>query len=141
MDGRLLSYVYCFNMTRDYFLCHEYGESLWLDSGRPVVLKGLIQAAVCLYHLQNGNMRGGYAMWLRARTYLAPSLPVYEGIDLLALIQDIDAVFACVPHALHERIVGADVIERLSLPIVSIRLTDPDIMLILSTWQPEPLPE
>lgn len=66
MDERLLSYLYYFNCKSDYYECHEHGEALWLDSGRPVVLKGLIQAAVCLYHLYNGNVKGGYTMWLRA---------------------------------------------------------------------------
>lgn len=141
MEGRLLSYVYCFNVTRDYFLCHEYGESLWLDSGRPIILKGLIQAAVCLYHLENGNVRGGQAMWLRARTYLGPSLPEYEGIDLAALIRDIDEVFARVPDTLQGRIVEPDAIRRLCLPSVSVRLTDPDLVQALSAWRPQPLPE
>jgi predicted metal-dependent hydrolase len=141
VESRLLSYVYCFNVTRDYFLCHEYGESLWLDSGRPVVLKGLIQAAVCLYHLQNGNVRGGHAMWTRAKSYLSLALPAYEGIDLAALIHDIDAVFARVPAALYGRMVTPDAIERLALPVVSVRLTDPDDARALSVWRPEPLPE
>ncbi|MCY0877106.1 MAG: DUF309 domain-containing protein [Firmicutes bacterium] len=134
MDNRLMSYLYCFNVQADYYECHEYGESLWLDTGRPIVLKGLIQAAVCLYHLYNGNVRGGYAMWVRAKGYLAPSLPSYEGIDLTALTRDIDAVFARVPKELKERIVAPEHILDLSLPTVKIAFVDPLLEEKVHSW-------
>lgn len=139
MDDRLMSYLYFFNQKQDYYECHEYGESLWLDTGRPIILKGLIQAAVCLYHLHNGNVRGGYAMWLRARRYLAPSLPVYEHIDLSQLCKDIDQVFARVPTAFHDLIVAPETITDLHLPDVYIQLTDPLLQTALQLHTPAPL--
>lgn len=139
MDDRLLSYLHCFNVEADYYECHEYGESLWLDTGRPVVLKGLIQAAVCLYHLQNGNVRGGYAMWLRAKGYLTPSLPVYESMDLTALLRDIDAVFARVPQEWRDHIVTPEQIVDLQLPIVRIRLCDEALEQTVVSWTPTPI--
>jgi hypothetical protein len=134
-DDRFLSYLYCFNVLRDYFECHEYGESLWLDTGRPIVLKGLIQAAVCLYHLHNGNVRGGWKMWQRARSYLAPSRPVYEGIDLDALTRDIDDVFAQVPSAWYTQVVAPEVVRNLHLPTVEVRIVDASLREQLSSWQ------
>lgn len=139
MDSRLISYLYFFNVKRDYYECHEYGEHLWLEMGRPVVLKGLIQAAVCLYHLYNGNVKGGYAMWQRARSYIAGSRPVYEGIDLDRLTTDLDHVFAQVPASWRERIVRPSEIEALHLPEVRIHIVDPEIELMLPNWTPEPL--
>jgi uncharacterized protein len=139
VDSRLVSYLYCFNITRDYYECHEYGESLWLDTGRPVVLKGLIQAAVCLYHLQGGNLKGGWAMWQRAKRYLDGERPVYHGIDLDALIRDIDDVFAKVPAEWYGKIVPAKEIEALNLPTVEVRIVDEKIRDILPAWTPEPL--
>jgi predicted metal-dependent hydrolase len=141
MDARLMSYLYCFNITRDYFECHEYGESLWLDSGRPVGLKGLIQAAVCLYHLENGNVRGAWRMWQRARTYLTPLRPEYESIDVGRLMDDIDAVFAQVPVDWRPMQVSPAQVEALHLPRVDIRITDPAIAAQLPQWSPEPLPD
>lgn len=140
-DDRLISYLYCFNVTRDYFACHEYGESLWLDSGRPQLLKGLIQAAVCLYHLQNGNVRGGSRMWQRAKSYLSLHLPVYEGMDLTVLICDIDAIFEQVPAKWTSQIVRPADISALGLPPVTISVVDPDLASVLPTWQPTPLEE
>ncbi|MCL6516405.1 MAG: DUF309 domain-containing protein [Alicyclobacillus sp.] len=136
----MMTYLYCFNVTRDYFECHEYLESLWLDSGRPVVLKGLIQAAVCLYHLENGNVRGGWRMWQRAREYLAPYGPVYEAIDLHQLIRDIDAVFHRVPAAWRPLMVSPKQVEALGLPIVRVHLTDPAVSEALAHWSPEQFP-
>ncbi|MCL6636342.1 MAG: DUF309 domain-containing protein [Alicyclobacillus sp.] len=141
MDPRLLSYVYCFNVTGDYFACHEYGELLWLESGRPLVLKGLIQAAVCLYHLYNGNLRGGWRMWQRARTYLATAGPVYEGLDLEQLRLDLDAVWARVPPALREGSVPPAEVCRWQLPRVTLRVIDTAVQERLATWQLPPLPE
>lgn len=139
VEERLLSYLYYFNCKADYYECHEYGESLWLDSGRPVVLKGLIQAAVCLYHLYNGNVRGGYAMWLRAKGYLKPSLPTYEGIDLAALTRDLDTVFRAVPVQWHTKIVTPEQIVELKLPTVRIAFTDPLIAERLTDYSPAEL--
>ncbi|MCY0900745.1 MAG: DUF309 domain-containing protein [Firmicutes bacterium] len=136
MDERLVAYVYLFNVQRDYYECHEVGESLWLDTGRPVVLKGLIQAAVCLYHLQNGNVRGGAAMWSRARSYLKPSLPVYEGIDLVQLTHDIGGVFARVPVDWVNRIVAPDRIAALNLPVVTVRVVDDGLAQRVAAYHP-----
>jgi len=139
MDSRLISYLYFFNVKQDYYECHEYGEHLWLDMGRPIVLKGLIQSAVCLYHLQGGNIKGGYAMWQRARRYIHDARPVYEGMDLDRLTHDIDEVFRRVPSELYRSIVPEKLIEDLNLPTVKVRIVDDKINQILETWLPEPL--
>ena len=125
MDERLIAYVYFFNNKQDYFECHEYGESLWLDTGHPVVLKGLIQAAVCLYHLENGNARGATSMWFRARNYLEPYYPIYEGIDICQLVRDLDHHFKQVPKEWYDKQVPADVVASLHLAPVLLRVTDP----------------
>lgn len=124
MDARLHEYIHLFNEAQDYFECHEVGESLWLDSGRPIILKGLIQAAVCLYHLHNGNIRGGYRMWQRAKQYMADELPVYETMRLDQLISDIDHVFSLVPATLYTAIVPSRTVDTWDLPTVRIQLTE-----------------
>ncbi len=125
MDERLVAYMYYFNVKRDYFECHEVGESLWLDTGRPIVLKGLIQAAVCLYHFENGNVKGAVSMWLRAREYLGSYVPVYEGIDLMQLIHDMDSYFGRVPSAWYDGQVTLKEIASLQLSPVSLVVIDP----------------
>lgn len=139
MESRLLSYLYYFNMEQDYFECHEYGESLWLDTGRPVILKGLIQAAVCLYHLHNGNVKGGYKMWQRAKQYVADDRPVYECIDLDQLVTDIDHVFSLVPTEWYDKVVTETKIRALNLPVVKVDITDPAVEALLPKHTPDPL--
>jgi hypothetical protein len=136
MDERLVAYVYYFNTAADYYECHEYLESLWLDTGRPVVLKGLIQAAVSLYHLHGGNVRGGHPMWLRAKGYLAPHLPVYEGIDLVCLTEAIDDVYARVPAEFFQRVLDPAAIAELCLPAVKLTLRDAGLRARVATWRP-----
>ncbi|QSO46190.1 DUF309 domain-containing protein [Alicyclobacillus mengziensis] len=138
MEERLVSYIYCFNELEDYFLCHEYGESLWLDSGRPVMLKGLIQAAVCLYHLHGGNARGGWRMWSRARTYLSDTKN-YQGIDIEQLITDIDEVWQHVPEQWRHETVSIAQVKSLQLPSVKIRYLDPQLETVVQSWTLPPL--
>jgi hypothetical protein len=130
IDDRFLAYLYCFCVLRDYFLCHEYGESLWLSSGRPSVLKGLIQGAVCLYHLENGNVRGATRMWARARTYLldyvAQSGTLYSGISIPDFVDQIEQVFAKIPLAWFSKRVERDDIHALRLPQPTLPLS-PDV--------------
>jgi uncharacterized protein len=141
MDPRLLSYLYYFNVAHDYYECHEYCESLWFATGRPKVLKGLIQSAVCLFHLFNGNVRGGWQMWQRAKQYLQLEIPVYQGIDLAKLITDIDEVFARVPNAwLTQRVHREDIIS-LDLPTVHLHFVDQTLDEMVKSWVPTPLEE
>ncbi|GMA63397.1 DUF309 domain-containing protein [Alicyclobacillus fastidiosus] len=141
MDHRLMAYLYFFNVKRDYFECHEYGEHLWLERGRPPVLKGLIQAAVTLYHLHNGNVRGGYQMWQRAKGYLEEGRPVYEDIDVEALISDIDLVYKAVPTAWYTERVSPMQIAKLKLPTVRVHILNDEIRRRLWTYVPRHLEE
>lgn len=144
MDDRLLSYLYCFNVSHDYFECHEYGESLWLSTGRPDILKGLIQTAVCIYHLEGGNVRGGIRMWTRARKYLVTYTAknsLYEGIDIDALQADMDNLWARVPIGLRTQTMHRNEVMSLKLPRVTIRFVPEDIAAIVRSWIPTPLPD
>ncbi len=136
MDERWLTYLYFFNVEKNYFECHEYGESLWLDTGRPEALKGMIQAAVCLYHLENGNIRGGYSMWLRARQYLLPVKPKYMGIDVNSLIDQINEVFYRVPHDWRDKIVSSKEVAELRLPEVFVKIMDPELRRQMDGFSP-----
>lgn len=136
MDERLIAYLHYFTIEKNYYECHEYGESLWLDTGRPTVLKGLIQAAVSLYHLEGGNVKGGLPMWRRAKHYLEPQMPVYEQIDLQKLADDMDDVFSRIPQKWHDRVVSAAAVRSLQLPSVAIRVLDADLERAVRQWQP-----
>ena len=136
MDERWLTYLYFFNVEKNYFECHEYGESLWLDTGRPEALKGMIQAAVCLYHLENGNIRGGYSMWLRARQYLQPVRPEFMGVDVNSLIDQINEVFYRVPHDWRDKVVSSKEVAELILPEVFVQIINPELMRQMDGFSP-----
>lgn len=134
-----MSYLYYFNIEQDYFECHEYLEHLWFEEDRPRVLKGLIQAAVTLYHLNRGNVYGGYRMWQRARGYLMDGPSVCRGINVAKLIQDIDDVYRAVPEDWYTCRVAVEHIRSLHLPTVRIEIIDDEIRRQLATWTPEPI--
>ncbi|MCL6452537.1 MAG: DUF309 domain-containing protein [Alicyclobacillus sp.] len=136
-----LAYLYSFNHLQDYFACHEYLENLWLDSGRPEVLKGLIQAAVCLYHLQGGNVRGGRRMWGRAQRHLAAARAqdgVWSEIDIPQLAADMNALWEAVPVAWHDDVRTPSEIGSLNLPRVEIRYLQPALARAVADWSPDP---
>jgi predicted metal-dependent hydrolase len=72
-----------FNQQR-YFDSHEVWEDLWIDETGPSRLfyKGLIQAAVALYHLARGNLHGADKLLEGSQRYLAPYRPWYLGLDV-----------------------------------------------------------
>jgi|GEM_PF-2234935 len=139
LEPRFLSFLYYFNVVGDFFQCHEYLESLWLDSGRPEILQGLIQTAVCLYHLENGNVRGARRMWARAKPRLEAQFPEYGSIRLNRLVQDMDDVFAKLPPSLTDRQVTVQTIRDLGLPRVLLQFADSGLDDKLQDWVPKPL--
>ncbi len=85
-----------------WFTCHEVLEHLWLDETRPQrdVYKGILQIAVGLLHEENGNRTGALRLLERGASHLAPFLPAWFGVDLVALRDEalrLRAVLADVP--------------------------------------------
>ena len=76
-----------FNRRR-FFDCHEAWEKVWLEfSGdRKKFLQGLIQLAVALHHLQNGNRVGAGRLLVAAVEKLALDSPERALIDVDALL-------------------------------------------------------
>lgn len=81
---------------REFFEAHEVWETLWRATPGPEreVYHGLIQVAVTCLHLTRGNLAGAKYELAQARAHLAPSLPQAQGIDLAALLQQVEACLA-----------------------------------------------
>ncbi|PYQ11752.1 MAG: DUF309 domain-containing protein [Acidobacteria bacterium] len=79
----------------EYFEAHEAWEKTWYgregEEGR--FLKGLIQVAVSLYHLESGNLRGALKVLGTARNYLKEFSSPCSGVDLDHLRRQIDPLF------------------------------------------------
>ena len=82
-DHRYLKGVQYFN-SHDYFASHEVWEDLWLDSkgADKGYYKGLIQAAVSLHHLTQGNKHGAGRLLAGCTRYLTPYCPRHLGLDV-----------------------------------------------------------
>lgn len=82
-DPRYLAGIVFFN-RRDYFEAHEVWEDLWADTpgSDRRFYQGLIQAAVALYHLGNGNLRGTRKLFLSGREYMMRFDSPFRGLDI-----------------------------------------------------------
>ena len=76
----------------EYWHAHEQWEICWLGSVEPAsqFYKGIIQAAAALVHWKKGNPRGLQLNWAKSRPKLAALPPDTQGIDVRALIADMD---------------------------------------------------
>src|SRR5689334_379044 len=76
----------------EFWHAHEQWEACWLESAEPetTFYKGIIQTAAALVHWQRGNQRGLRRNWEKARPKLVALPSQVKGLDLRALILDMD---------------------------------------------------
>jgi predicted metal-dependent hydrolase len=76
----------------EFWHAHEQWESCWHATVEPeaTFYKGIIQAAAALVHWQRGNRRGLLRNWEKGRPKLVALPARMRGIDLQALIADMD---------------------------------------------------
>jgi len=81
--------VALFNSGR-YLAAHELFDELWeaTHGEDSDFYKGLIQAAVALHHLEQGNLDGAAKLYGGHRRHLARYLPAHRGIDLAAFLHE-----------------------------------------------------
>ena len=74
-----------------FFEAHETLEDLWRGTSGPLRLfyQGLIQLAVGLYHLSNGNRRGALNLLGKGLDKLATFQPTCQHIDVDRLCQEV----------------------------------------------------
>lgn len=94
-EPRYLGGIWFFN-EQDFFEAHEVWEHLWLECAGPErrFYQGLIQAAVALYHFDNGNLRGAVKLYHSSRGYLNQYGDAYFGLDLADFARQMDRCFA-----------------------------------------------
>ncbi len=81
-----------------YFAAHDVWEELWTGYHGPLrnFYKGLIQAAVALYHYSRGNLHGARKLWRSSTAYLTPYAPQCNGLDVARFLAEHQACFAAV---------------------------------------------
>ncbi|MBK1990764.1 DUF309 domain-containing protein [Sphaerospermopsis aphanizomenoides BCCUSP55] len=107
-----------------FYACHDTLEALWIEATEPekTLYQGILQIAVALYHLGNGNLRG--AMILlgegsnRLRRYpdndcgINVEKLLLESVEFLKALQQIDP----------EKIASGDGSENTALPFPKISI-------------------
>lgn len=74
--------------AHEYFDCHEVLEVLWRRTSdeHRLFYQGLIHCAVALHHAECSNATGAFRQWVRADAKLRRYAPLYEGVDVDALL-------------------------------------------------------
>lgn len=91
-DPRYLKGILHFNQC-EFYEAHEVWEDLWADYQGPSrkFYQGLIQAAVCLHHFGNGNIRGAKKLYESCRTkYLEPFCPRHLDLNVDQFLADLE---------------------------------------------------
>lgn len=101
-DPRIDEGIRLFN-EGEFFACHDVLEDYWSEQvcqAKPF-FQGLIQAAVALFHFEEGNLGGARRMSISARAYMSSYAPLLGGIDVALFLNDLDNCFheLCEPHS------------------------------------------
>lgn len=94
-DPRYLRGIEYFNEC-EFFEAHDEWEAIWMEYHGPSreFYKGLIQAAVCLHHFGNGNIRGAKKLYYGARSYLEKYGDQHHGLKLQPFLDQFEACCA-----------------------------------------------
>ena len=100
-DPRIQPGLDLFN-AGEYFACHDVLADFWgeLTCPEKSLFLGLIQAAVALFHFEEGNLGGALRMYTSSRMRLQGFRDGVAGIDVNRLLLDMERCFAelCQPH-------------------------------------------
>jgi uncharacterized protein len=77
----------------EFFAAHEELEDAWraAEAAERDFLQGLVHVAVAWYQAGRGNRVGCERQLEKARRRLAPYAPAHRGVDLEALLRQLDA--------------------------------------------------
>ncbi|NCP86232.1 DUF309 domain-containing protein [bacterium] len=80
----------------EYFEAHEALEAAWRAEPGEIrnLYQGILQAAVCYFHLLRGNHAGALKMSARATRHLSPLPEIYGGVNVAALRRGLQTVSA-----------------------------------------------
>ncbi|MBF2084214.1 DUF309 domain-containing protein [Thermoleptolyngbya sp. C42_A2020_037] len=79
---------------RQFYECHDTLEAIWMEAMEPdrTFYQGVLQIAVALYHLSNGNGRGATMLLGEGLRRLGRYTPDYGGVDVEQLVHQSAAI-------------------------------------------------
>ena len=80
----------------EYFAAHEELETAWRSAaeGERDFCQGLVHVAVAWYQAERGRRTGCARQLEKARRRLGPYAPAHRGIDVAAILQQVDRAAA-----------------------------------------------
>ncbi|OKH39268.1 hypothetical protein NIES2101_35560 [Calothrix sp. HK-06] len=106
--------------TGQFYACHDTLEALWIEALEPEksFYQGILQVAVALYHLGNGNLRGATILLGEGTNRLRRYPSVFGGVDVDEFLDQSIALLKILQHTQPEMItnliLGED--ERFPIP-------------------------
>ena len=87
--GALADGLRCYR-NQEFFLAHEYWESIWLQCRQPekTFIQALIQLACAFHHLQRNNLRGATSQLTAALRKLQNYPADFAGIEVAPLREE-----------------------------------------------------
>ena len=78
-----------------FFECHEAWEHVWnrTEGDEKLAIKGLIQAAVAILHLERGNYQGAETLYAKARAKLDPLPDNFRQVAIAELRESLGEFF------------------------------------------------
>lgn len=75
-----------------YYECHDVMEEIWMETPGPErrFFQGLLQCAVALHHLGNGNPQGARILYQEGTRKLQRFRPNYLGVDVAGYLADLE---------------------------------------------------
>lgn len=98
----------------EYEAAHEEFEEAWLSTqgADSDFYKGLVQAAIAMHHFQRGNLEGAARLYSGHRRYLAAYIPAHLGVDVNALLAEMQRVLQPVVRRTPETLPTFDRAQR-----------------------------
>ncbi len=100
---------------QEFYACHDTLEALWMEAMEPQkqFYQGILQIAVACYHLGNLNWRGAVVLLGEGSRRLRHYEPVYEGIDVDALLTESVELLKALQQVEPEQV--ADFVKQLAI--------------------------
>jgi hypothetical protein len=108
--------------TGQFYACHDTLEALWIEANEPekTFYQGILQVAVALYHLGNGNLRGATILLGEGTNRLRRYPSVFGGIDVDEFLDQSVALLKILQNTQPEMIINLKVGEDDRFPIPKI---------------------
>jgi len=102
-----------------FYACHDTLEALWIEATEPekTFYQGILQIAVALYHLRNGNLRGAAILLGEGSNRLRRYPDSYGGIDVDELLSQSAELLTVLQQISVNEISAGELLENQDLPI------------------------